>query len=298
MHALFAAGSYSAPQPRRRQSTMWKMWNLDNCLMARQRSRRVRTAPRVPRDAAIDAWLLSTEQVAAGSTPFLPGETPVVLTEAAVPPQPAGERVQAILALLADPDKARECAETKTIETPDYCTAEQSTGRTRGLSATEDTSDEVYVQRNAKHERHEKRLRRLEKEGLVRERERVNDRIARVQRMDLSLLVPAMQGQSSSASDAPADAGSGTPQISAEAALAHLEERRALYLADAIATRARLDKLLPSTAAPTAAGGRGQRRDRAPGFVFELPARIAPGAFDDVMAAWLPDNREIRSRIP
>ncbi|WFD36963.1 hypothetical protein MCUN1_003855 [Malassezia cuniculi] len=247
---------------------------------ARRPSRRVRSVPRAPRDAAVEAWLLSNETIATGDTPFLAGDTPVVLTEDAdLPVVPAGERVQAILALLADPAKAKECLEKRLIETPDFCVAEPSSGRTRGLSAAEDTSDAVYVQRNAKHERHEKRLRHLEKEGLVRERQRVIERIARVERMDLSLLVPAMQGQQSAndgqhsesasvsapesvpkfaTASVPASVPASAPPLSAEDALAHLEGRRKLYLDDARAVLARLDKLLPSADTSKAAGGRAE----------------------------------------
>ena len=222
--------------------------------MSRPPSRRVRTAPRVPRDPAVDAWLRGTDVPETQSTPLLPGDTRVVLTEEPCSPGAPGDRVRAILALLSDPDKARECVEMRTIETPDYCVAGPGAGRTRGLGAAEDTSDEVYMQRNSKHERHERRLRRLEKEGLERERMRVAERIARVETMDLALLVPAM------------------PQ-SADEARAVLEARRALLLADARATLARLNKLLA-----------------APALALEVP-EIPARAFDDAMAAWLPDNR-------
>ena len=225
-----------------------------SAMSSRPPSRRVRTAPRVPRDPAVDAWLLGTDMPEAQSTPLLPGDTRVVLTERPGSPGAPGERVRAILALLSDPDKARECAETRVIETPDYCVAEPGAGRTRGLGAAEDTSDEVYMRRNSKHERHERRLRRLEKEGLERERRRVAERIAGVEAMDLALLVPAM------------------PQ-SAEEARAVLEARRALLLADARATLARLDRLLA-----------------VPALALEVP-EIPARAFDDAMAAWLPDNR-------
>lgn len=231
---------------------------------SRPPSRRVRTAPRVPRDPAVDAWLLGTDMPVAQSTPLLPGDTRIVLTEQPSSPRTPGERVRAILALLSDPDRACECAEMRVIETPDYCVAEPGAGRTRGLGAAEDTSDEVYMRRNSKHERHERRLRRLEKEGLERERRRVAERIAGVEAMDLALLVPAM------------------PQRSGEEARAVLEARRALLLADARATLARLDRLLAVPAVSAAPA--------APALALEVP-EIPARAFDDAMAAWLPDNR-------
>ena len=81
------------------------------------------------------------------------------------------ERVRAILAFLSDPEKARRCAEARDIETPDFVSANEPSmlGKTRGASGPiDDTSDEAYEQLHAKHERAEKRLRRLEKDALIR----------------------------------------------------------------------------------------------------------------------------------
>ena len=201
--------------------------------------------------AVEEDWFLRVPPEPVPETPFLPPETPLLLVddlgcvdgEAAAGSQ-AGDRVERILAFLADPEKARACAHTRVIETPDFRLADESEslGRTRGVGhgSKEDTSDEAYTRRHARHERLEKKLRRQEKEGLVRDRRKHVDRVVALEQLDVRAFVPALAAH---------DAERKAPPRSEAELEAHLARVRADLLADARLTLARYNKLLPDEAA-------------------------------------------------
>lgn len=147
-------------------------------------------------------------------------------------------RVRAILAFLSDPEKSRTCAATRKVETPDYCTVmdSEAVGKTRGASAPVDsTSDAVYAELHAKQERAEKRLRRMEKEALVRDRRRAIERVERIQQVDIVKLLPVLEArQDPRARRSHADL------------LEHLSCTHARILAEAQAILDRYNKLLPN----------------------------------------------------
>ncbi|CCU98831.1 unnamed protein product [Malassezia sympodialis ATCC 42132] len=183
--------------------------------------------------------------------PFLPPDTPIILGERGTTSVGDDERIRAILAFLSDPDKARRCAETQLIETPDFQSADEPAVRTktRGASAPvvracvsqqDDTSDEAYEQLHSKFERAEKRLRRLEKEGLVRDRRHMVEQVARLETMDVHKLLPALEAREAELS--------GTERRPREAILACAQHMQQELLADARETLARYDKLLPDHA--------------------------------------------------
>ena len=183
--------------------------------------------------------------------PFLPPDTPIILGERGTTSVGDDERIRAILAFLSDPDKARRCAETQLIETPDFQSADEPAVRTktRGASAPvvracvsqqDDTSDEAYEQLHSKFERAEKRLRRLEKEGLVRARRHMVEQVARLETMDVHKLLPALEAREAELS--------GTQRRPREAILACAQHMQQELLADARETLARYDKLLPDHA--------------------------------------------------
>ncbi|WFD20475.1 hypothetical protein MCAP1_002719 [Malassezia caprae] len=198
------------------------------------------------------------------SGPFLPPDTPMVLSEHGVMGTQDDERLRAIMAFLSDPEKARRCAETQLIETPDFQSADEPAVRTKTRGASgpvDDTSDEAYEQLHSKFERAEKRLRRLEKDGLVRDRRRMVEQVARLEAMDMHKLLPALEAREAELSSA---------RRPREAILACAQQMHAELLAEARETLARYNKLLPDdaladtrkrpsshTAEPT---GRGERR--------------------------------------
>lgn len=157
--------------------------------------------------------------------------------------RPIEDRVQAILAYLSDPEKARACAAMQEVETPDYCAADAPTslGKTRGASVQpqRDMSDAAYLARHLRHERNEKKLRRQEKDALVRDRKRLIAQIASMEQVDVALLVPALAAREAERGAAPRDE---------DELLAHLGNLRTELVSDAKATLARYDKLLPDEA--------------------------------------------------
>lgn len=118
-----------------------------------------------------------------------------------------------------------------------------------------DTSDEAYLARHLRHERAEKKLRKQEKENLIRDRRQLITRISSLEHVDVALLVPAL---------AALEAEGGKPARSEDALIAHLSNLHAELLADAKATLARYDKLLPSEA----------KRDQETAM-GELPSRVS-----------------------
>lgn len=184
------------------------------------------------------------------------------------------ERIRAILVFLSDPEKARRCAETQLIETPDFQSVDEPAVRTktRGasgpvvrvcISQQEDTSDEAYEQLHSKFERAEKRLRRLEKEGLGRDRQRMVEQVARLEAMDVHKLLPALEAR---------EAELNAERRPREEIIACAQQVHAALLAEARETLARYNKLLPDDAladgtlkrplshAEEPPSGRGERR--------------------------------------
>ncbi|WFD27882.1 hypothetical protein MNAN1_002890 [Malassezia nana] len=201
----------------------------------------------------IDLLLGRTSRAPAPPGPFLPPDTPIVLSEqgTASSAESSDERILAILSLLSDPEKARRCAETERIETPDFQSADEPAmrGKTRGTSAPvvrasahmqEDTSDEAYEMLHSKFERAEKRLRRLEKEGLVRDRRRMVEQVARLESMDVHKLLPALEARETELS--------GSTARSRDAILACALDMQQELLAETRETLARYNKLLPDDA--------------------------------------------------
>lgn len=216
--------------------------------------------------------------------PFLPPDTPIVLKEHGILTTSSDERILAILACLSDPEKARRCADMQRIETPDFQSADEPAVRskTRGTSAPvvrrrnshqEDTSDEAYEQLHSKYERAEKRLRRLEKEGLVRDRRRMVEHVARLETVDVHKLLPALEARE-------AELCSGAEVRPREAILACAQRKQQELLVEARETLARYNKLLPDDALA----------DRAP-----LKRRSSPTAIDEPPTS-RGDRRHARAR--
>lgn len=191
------------------------------------------------------------------------------------------ERILAILSFLSDPEKARRCAETQLIETPDFQSADEPAmrGKTRGTSAPvvrasahmqEDTSDEAYEMVHSKFERAEKRLRRLEKEGLVRDRRRMVEQVARLESMDVHKLLPALEAREAELN--------GSSARSRDAILACAQDMQQELLAEARETLARYNKLLPDDALADDQGPK-RRRLRVGAVKTESPS---PRARKDV----------------
>lgn len=197
--------------------------------------------------------------------PFLDINTEFVLCEEGAEDHSASaeeedERVRAILAFLSDPEKARRCAETRIIETPEYSSASEPSmmSKTRGASApVDDTSDAVYEQLHAKHERAEKRLRKLEKEALVRDRRRALERLRRIEKVDVEKLLPAIEAREEEVAKSKSE-----PQRTREELLANVTQAHANMLADARAIVDRYNKLLPDEAQQDSAGGGSRSRSR------------------------------------
>lgn len=204
----------------------------------------------VPQPAGAAAgWSVAREKCADELGPFLPADTVIVLggdaSHAAATPD-ADKRLRDIMAYLSDPEKASVCSQTRVIETPDYRPAEEaeSLGKTRGVGNTEDTSDEAYMRRHARHERKEKKLRRQEKEALIRDQRKMAKRVAALEQIDATCFLDAVlarereRAQKDEAYRARTEGECRT----------HLEQLQASYLADARAMLARYDKLLPDEA--------------------------------------------------
>lgn len=102
-----------------------------------------------------------------------------------------------------------------------------------------DTSDEVYLARHLRHERAEKKLRKQEKENLIRDRQKLIARIESLEQVDIALLVPML---------ASLDTQYNKPARSEDELTTHLTTLHAELLADAKATLVRYNKLLPSEA--------------------------------------------------
>ncbi|WFD31178.1 hypothetical protein MSPP1_002212 [Malassezia sp. CBS 17886] len=230
--------------------------------------------------------LLDPPARAAEPTPFLPPETPVRLVPGsggrapvagappcdadanseALTPKMNDPRVQAILAVLSDPKKARICEETRVIETPDFRAADVAPGlgKTRGAGPLEDTSDDAYTQRHLRHERAEKKLRRQEREVLTRDRRAVVAFIDSLTQLDVHALVPALHARRTQ-TRAKGEGRGGSADTGGDP-IAHLERARADALADACSTLARYDKLLPDKA-----------RAMPHGATSRLPVATPPG---------------------
>lgn len=231
--------------------------------------------------------------------PYLAPTTEFVLRAPGTPEACRGtglkddERVRAILTFLSDPEKARRCAETRDIETPDYVSANEPSilGKTRGASVPiDDTSDEVYEQLHVKHERAEKRLRRLEKDALIRDRKRVLERVRHIEQVDIIKLLPAFEAREAQ------EQGKRTRSELFE----HLTQVHASVLADARALLNRYNKLLPDEARQ-ASGGRFRRpstRDDSPDSPFSrahaAPLRTAPSLADLARGSDTPSTQRRR----
>lgn len=236
-------------------------------------------------DADVIHMLLHPPAPAPG--PFLAPTTEFVLCAPGAPEthqsadHEGDERVRDILAFLSDPEKARRCAEARDIETPDFVSANEPSmlGKTRGASGPiDDTSDEAYEQLHAKHERAEKRLRRLEKDALIRDRKRVLERVRHIEQVDIIKLLPAFEAREAQ------EQGKRTRSELLE----HLTHVHASVLADARALLDRYNKLLPDEAQQVS-GVRYQRAstraiDGSPGPPSDRaradPLRMAPSLAD------------------
>jgi hypothetical protein len=124
-------------------------------------------------------------------------------------------------------------------------------------------SDAVYEKRHRRPDKLEKRQRRLEKERLIKDRQKLRDRIEHLKTADARLLLPIImareQSKAEAASTEPgahspaAEPGSSTPRgtsphsaESSSSSSAKLEQLRSELLAEAHETLARYDALLPA----------------------------------------------------
>ena len=152
-------------------------------------------------------------------------------------------------------------------------------GKTRGASGPiDDTSDEAYEQLHSKHERAEKRLRRLEKDALIRDRKRVLERVRHIEQVDIIKLLPAFEAREAQEQG----------QRTRSELLEHLTHVHASVLADARALLERYNNLLPDEAQQVP-GGRYRRAatrtiDGSPGPPADRaradPLRLAPSLAD------------------
>lgn len=250
-------------------------------------------------NAGVDVIDILLHPPAPAPGPYLAPTTEFVLMAPGTPEACRGaglkddERVRAILSFLSDPEKARRCAELRDIETPDYVSANEPSilGKTRGASAPiDDTSDEVYEQLHVKHERAEKRLRRLEKDALIRDRRRVLERVQHIEQVDIIKLLPAFEARVAQ------EQGKRTRSELFE----HLTQVHASVLADARALLDRYNKLLPDEARQ-APGGRFRRPsmpDDSPDPPFSrahaTPLRTAPSLADLARGSDTPSTRRRR----
>ncbi|PKI82472.1 hypothetical protein MVES1_003438 [Malassezia vespertilionis] len=212
------------------------------------------------------AMLLDAPQAITSPTPFLAPDTIFHLSGSTATSHSAqDDRIQAILAFLSDPEKARACAALQVIETPDFkpANAPSSLARTRGASAVvDDMSDAAFRARHAKPERMEKRLRHQEKETLVRDRRRHLNRIAALERVNVARLVPMLAAR---------EQEQGRAVQSEVAYTEHLSLLQERLLAEAHATLQRYDTLLPGEARASSGASAQRVKSRAP-----LSTRLGP----------------------
>ncbi|SPO37668.1 uncharacterized protein PSFLO_03144 [Pseudozyma flocculosa] len=170
----------------------------------------------------------------------------------------------AVLSIFADPEVARACRETAVIETPEFKLRDDSEamGKTRGMRNEEDTSDAAYERRHRKPENVEKRQRKLELERLVKDRNKLKDRIDQLKAADARLLMPILTARDQQRAAAGAsggsvgDAGTGSRGLALSSrgiwntegsTEARLEALRKELLDEARETLSRYDLLLPSS---------------------------------------------------
>ncbi|EPQ30575.1 uncharacterized protein PFL1_02099 [Pseudozyma flocculosa PF-1] len=149
----------------------------------------------------------------------------------------------AVLSIFADPEVARACRETAVIETPEFKLRDDSEamGKTRGMRNEEDTSDAAYERRHRKPENVEKRQRKLELERLVKDRNKLKDRIDQLKAADARLLMPILTARDQQRAAAGASGGSVGDAGTGSRAL------RKELLDEARETLSRYDLLLPSS---------------------------------------------------
>ncbi|CAO1629263.1 unnamed protein product [Sympodiomycopsis kandeliae] len=184
-----------------------------------------------------------------------------------------GEGVDA-LDFFADPEVIHACREKALIETPEFKLRDDSTqmGKTRGgaLRSEEDTSDAAYERRHRRPDNAEKRSRRLEKERLVRERQKLRERIEQLKTADPRMLMPIFAARertqatagTSSLRGAEAALGLGKHNMSAEAAanLERIEILRSELIEEATETLSRYDALLTEVPQPFAHPSQSDKR--------------------------------------
>ncbi|CAO1613983.1 unnamed protein product [Jaminaea pallidilutea] len=203
---------------------------------------------------------------------YLPDSTVFVLSERtehlskAHEASPSQDRVIDASAFFADPDVARACREKAQIETPDYKLRDDSSqmGKTRGgaLRSEEDTSDAAYERRHRRPDNLEKKQRRMEKERLLRDRQRLKDRIEQLKTADPRMLMPIFAARErhvspsagASLRGAEASMGLGKQNISAEANanLQKIEQLRKDLIIESTESLARYDALLALGPVPPA----------------------------------------------
>ncbi|CEH18364.1 hypothetical protein CBOM_04772 [Ceraceosorus bombacis] len=160
----------------------------------------------------------------------------------------------------SDPNVARSCRARESIETPEFKPWDEGAmlGKTRALRSEEDMSDAAYERRHRRGDKLEKRQRRLEKEALIRDRQKLKERIDQLRSADARLLMPilhARERHTESRAPTPPVEGS-TVKTSANVGLSEgsssatdtsskLEHLRAELLGEALETLARYDTLLP-----------------------------------------------------
>ncbi|PWN39849.1 hypothetical protein IE81DRAFT_368748 [Ceraceosorus guamensis] len=160
----------------------------------------------------------------------------------------------------SDPNVARSCRARELIETPEFKPWDEGAmlGKTRALRSEEDMSDAAYERRHRRGDKLEKRQRRLEKEALIRDRQKLKERIDQLKSADARLLMPILHARERhTESRAPTPPGEGsTVKTSANVGLSEgsssaadtsskLEHLRAELLGEALETLARYDALLP-----------------------------------------------------
>ncbi|PWN51998.1 hypothetical protein IE53DRAFT_361131 [Violaceomyces palustris] len=225
--------------------------------------------------STLEEELLDTQERMGDNKVLLPPDTKLVLSNIpavrsrAYLVEDAAPSAEAAMSVFADAQVARACRATATIETPDFCLRDDTEmmGKTRNLRNEEDTSDAEYERRHRRPDNLEKKQRRMEKERLVRDRQKLKERIEQLKSVDPRLLMPILtardQSKASSSSQArdplprgsEAALGLGKNNLSTDAAasLVRLENLRKELLDEAYETLARYDILLPSTSgAPSA----------------------------------------------
>lgn len=176
------------------------------------------------------------------------------------------------ISFFSDPDVAQGCRAKALIETPEFKLRDDSSqlGKTRGgaLKSEEDTSDAAYERRHRRPDNLEKKQRRLEKERLIRDRQKLRERIEQLRTVDPRMLVPIIAARERQRQDATASTseqsasgpslrgaeaamGLGKQHMSAEASanLRKVERLRNELIAEATETLLRYDALLTETPA-------------------------------------------------